>query len=319
MANLDKGVQKFVDDLAVKGGKPLYQLEPNQARKVLEDIQSGSAETQGGTLIPPAVIETVIIGNVSVTIVRPGDYRGEVLPAIIYCHGGGWILGSFSTHQRLCSELSNGARTAVVFVNYSRSPEATFPEAIIQIYTVARYVYENGSSMSIDRNRMVIAGDSVGGNMATVVALQAIELGHIRFIYQCLFYPVVDSSFYTGSYQQFANGPWLTRKAMEWFWDAYHPNLEHRVDPDRSPLQTPLEKLSQLPPTLLITDENDVLRDEGESYAHKLMAAGVEVAAVRVLGTMHDFMMLNPLSRTAPTRCAIRLAVVTLREILQGR
>jgi acetyl esterase len=213
--NLDESVKKFVNTLTVKGEKPIHQLEPAQARKVLEDIQSNYP-----VVTQPALIETILIGTISVTIVRPGDYRGGILPAIIYCHGGGWILGSFSTHQRLCVELANCVRAVVVFVNYSRSPEMVFPEAIIQIYTVARYIYENGLNMLIDRDRMVIAGDSVGGNMATVVALHAVELGHIRFIHQCLFYPVTDSSFYTGSYQQFADGPWLTRKAMQWFWDA---------------------------------------------------------------------------------------------------
>ncbi|HEY6403917.1 MAG TPA: alpha/beta hydrolase, partial [Blastocatellia bacterium] len=163
-----------------------------------------------------------------------------------------------------------------------------------------------------------VAGDSVGGNMATVVALLAKQRGGPRIAYQVLFYPVTDANFETTSYREFADGPWLTKPAMEWFWNAYAPDVAARKNPTAAPLQASLDELSGLPPALIITDENDVLRDEGEAYADKMMQAGVSVTAVRYLGAIHDFVMLNPISDTNAARSAIQLANSTLRNALAG-
>lgn len=311
---LDPPTQKFVDKLNAAGGPPLYTLSPSDARKVLDDAQAISVSK-----LPADITEAMIpggpTGDVSVRIVRPKD-ANEVLPAIIYVHGGGWILGNAETHDRLVREIANGSRAAVFFVNYTRSPEAKYPVAIEQSYAVAKYVAEHSAKFNVDSSRMAIVGDSVGGNMTAAVTMIAKERGGPRFRYQALFYPVTNAAFDTESYKTFANGPWLTERAMMWFWDSYAPNAADRAKPTASPLRATIDQLRNLPPALIITDENDVLRDEGEAYAHKLMQAGVPVTALRALGTMHDFMMLNALADTSPVREAISIANQKLRGAL---
>jgi acetyl esterase len=289
-------------------------MTPSDARAVLTRLQSQP--------IPklPADLEDVTIpggptGQVSLRIVRPHGESGP-LPAILYFHGGGWILGDKDTHDRLVRELANGAKAAVVFVNYTPSPEARYPVAIEQCYRTAEYVAERGSSLELDPTRLALAGDSVGGNMVAVVSLLARQRRGPTFRYQVMFYPVTDANFDDASYKQFANGPWLTRPAMQWFFDAYAPDVAERQKPTISPLRASLDELSGQAPALVITDENDVLRDEGEAYAHRLMDAGVPVKAVRVLGTHHDFVMLNALAHTPETRGAIELACVELQRAL---
>jgi acetyl esterase len=201
-------------------------------------------------------------------------------------------------------------------VKYTPSPEAQFPVPLEQCYAATKYIAEHGASFGLDPTRLAIAGDSVGGNMATVVSRLAKERGGPVIRYQVLLYPVTDANFDTPSYQQFANGPWLAKRTMQWFFDAYAPKLEDREKPEVSPLRASVEQLRNLPPALVITDENDVLRDEGEAYAHSLMRAGVPVKAVRVLGTIHDFMMLDALASTPPARSAITLASAELRDAL---
>jgi len=237
---------------------------------------------------------------------------------VMYFHGGGWILGSKNTHDRLIREIANGANVALVFVNYTPSPEAKYPVPIEQAYAATKYIAENGKKMNLDSARLAVVGDSVGGNMATVVAMLAKQRGGPRIAYQVMFYPVTDANFETRSYREFANGPWLTKAAMEWFWNAYAPDVAARKNPTASPLQASLDELSGLPPALVITDENDVLRDEGEAYADKMMQAGVSVTAVRYLGAIHDFVMLNAISDTTAARSAIQLANMTLRNALAG-
>ena len=309
--HLEKKTEKFLNDLTKRNLKPLSELGPERARDFLNKLQANSSVE----LQPAQVSEIRISSSLVLTIIRPENWKDEILPVILYCHGGGWILGNEGTHEPLCRKLANGVQAAVVFINYTPSPEAQFSTIINQVHQAAEFIYNNGDKYNFDSDRIAIAGDSVGGNMATVVAMTN---RNVKFIYQCLFYPVTDANFNTSSYQQFANGPWLTRDAMKWFWNAYEPDLRKRIDFQLSPLQADLGDLKKLPPTLLITDENDVLRDEGESYAHKLMQAGVEVTAVRFLGTIHDFMMLNPLSSTPATRGAIRLTIATLRDVFRS-
>lgn len=310
---LDPPTQKFVSALEAAGGPPLYTLSPADARKVLDDAQAIPIEK-----MPADIIERTIpggpTGDVSIRIVRPRGV-GAMLPAIIYIHGGGWILGNAETHDRLVREIANGAQAAVFFVNYSRSPEAHFPVAIEQSYTVAKYVAEHASEFNVDPSRMAVVGDSVGGDMTAAVTLLAKERGGPQFRYQAMFYPVADAGFDTPSYKTFSNGPWLTERAMRWFWDAYAPNQTDREKPTASPLRATLEQLRGLPPALIIVDENDVLRDEGEAYAHKLMQAGVEVTAFRALGTIHDFMMLNGIATTPAVRESVAMAGQKLRAV----
>jgi acetyl esterase len=312
-AMLEKNTARFIEEVMAQGGPPIYKLPVEEARKVLENLQSQPIEklpVQSEDLILPCGPH----GKVSIRIVRPLN-GNEMLPVVMYFHGGGWILGSKETHDRLIREIACGSRAAVVFVNFSPSPEAKYPIPIEEAYAVTKYIAEHGKEMKLDSSRLAVVGDSVGGNMATVIALLAKERGGPKIQFQLLFYPVTDANFNTRSYQDFAEGPWLTKPAMEWFWNAYAPDLADRKKHTVCPLLATLDQLRDLPPTLLITDENDVLRDEGEAYAHKLMQAGVEVTVMRYLGTMHDFVLLNPLSNTPATRSAIALANANLQRV----
>jgi acetyl esterase len=313
-ARLDLPTESFVDALAKQGGPPIYKLPIPEARALLDRLQKGAAPA-----IPADVADLVIPagprGAVPIRIVRPLGLSGR-LPVIAYLHGGGWILGNERTHDRLIRELAIGAGAAVVFVKYTPSPEARYPTPLEEAYAAIEHVARYGAEIGLDPARLAVAGDSVGGNMAAVTALLAKARSGPKIRLQALFYPVTDARFDTASYRRFAKGPWLTRKAMKWFFDAYAPRKADRKKPEVSPLRASIEQLRGLPPALVITDENDVLRDEGEAYAHKLMRAGVRVKAVRVLGTIHDFMMLEPLASTPAVRVAIALASEELRKAL---
>ena len=304
----------FLESLQKNPGPSLYTLTPNEARNVLSGLQSGQIQKL------PAEIENKTIpggpnGEISIQIIRPMGSSNERLPVVMYFHGGGWVLGGFDTHERLLRELANGSHAAIVFVNYTLSPEAKYPQSLEEAYAATKSISENGQSLNLDSSRLVVAGDSVGGNMATTLALLAQERGGPAIIFQMLFYPVTDANFNTSSYNTYQEGYFLTRDNMKWFWDNYVSNETNRKEPTVSPLQASLEQLSGLPPTLIIVGENDVLRDEGEAYAHKLMQAGVPTTATRYLGAIHDFMMLNPISDTPAARGAIDQASHTLKEL----
>ena len=226
-------------------------------------------------------------GNISIRIVRPNG-TDDMLPVVMYFHGGGWVLRDKNSHDRLIREIANGSNAAVVFVNYTPSPEAKYPIPIEEAYAATKYIAENGNKHNLDSSRLVAADDSVGGNMATVVAMMAKDRGGPDIIFQLLFYPVTDANFDTASYQEFGTDHWLTTDAMKWYWDNYLPDKKKRKESTASPLQAPLDQLKDLPPVMVINDEFDVLRDEREAYAHKFNQAGVRVTAVRYSGTIHD-------------------------------
>ncbi|MFI2364522.1 alpha/beta hydrolase [Promicromonospora sp. NPDC019610] len=324
---LEPAAQAFADATA----KPplLYELGVEGARKLLDDVQAAPIEK-------PAVDEKWItvpadVGDVQVRIVkplggpagagRPGqellpDLLPTPLPTILYVHGGGWILGNAGTHDRLVRELAVGVGAAVVFVEYTRSPEAQYPVAIEQAYATARWITRDGAAEGLDATRLAVVGDSVGGNMTAALAILAKQRGDVTFVHQSMYYPVTDAGQDTGSYREFADGPHLTAKAMAWFWDAYLPDLERRGEITASPLRATAEDLAGLPEAFLVVDENDVLRDEGEAYARNLLAAGVPTTTIRYNGTIHDFLMLNPLRGTAATTAALEQAVHVLRKAL---
>lgn len=307
-------VQNFMDKLAEAGGKPLYELTPEEARKVLLNVQNVEIE------VPDVSRQKINIKlkdgrEMPVVIMKPADIDDE-LPVIFYIHGGGWVMGDDTTHDRLIRELADGVPSAVVFPVYQQSPEAKFPQTTDDLFFVLEHIVKNAKQYGLDVSRLVVAGDSVGGNMATVMTLMAKAQGNNPKIdYQLLFYPVTAADFETESYREFAEGPWLTKKAMEWFWNQYAPDKKDRQNIYASPLSASVEQLKGLPPAMIITDENDVLRDEGEAYARKLNEAGVEVASARFNGTIHDFVMLNALADTAPTRAAIAMVIFKLQEI----
>jgi acetyl esterase/lipase len=292
----------------------LYELGPEGARKVLDDIQAAPVEKaevgEDKWITVPAEV-----GDVQVRLLKPVGAAGP-LPVILYIHGGGWILGNSGTHDRLIRELCAGVQAAVAFVEYDRSPEARYPVAIEQAYATAQWLTKHGAEEGLDASRMAVAGDSVGGNMTAAVAIMSTQRGDVTFVQQSMFYPVTDAAQDTGSYQEFAGGPFLTAKAMAWFWDAYIPGAEQRNEITASPLRATLDDLRELPPAFVIVDQNDVLRDEGEAYAAKLTQAGVPTTSVRYNGIIHDFMMLNPVRPTRAATAAIEQAVHVLRKAL---
>jgi acetyl esterase/lipase len=256
-------------------------------------------------------------GDVDVRVVRPYGATGD-LPVIVYTHGAGWVLGNAHTHDRLVRELAVGTGAAVVFPEYTRSPEARYPQAIEECWTAASWVAANKGE-GLDGSRMAIAGDSVGGNLTIALTLLAKQRGGVTFRQQVLFYPVTDANFDTGSYRQFAEGYFLRRDAMQWFWDQYAPAETQRNEITASPLRASVEELAGLPPALVINGEADVLRDEGEAYANKLREAGVPVTAIRYQGMIHDFVMLNALRETHAADAAIKQAIASLSEALGTR
>ena len=310
---LEPAAQAFAD--AAAQPPLLYELTPEQARKVLDDVQDTPVELldvdEHWITVPASV------GDVRVRIIRPPGTQGEMLPVILFMHGGGWVLGGTHTHDRLVRELAVGAHAALAFVEYDRSPEARYPVAIEQGYAAARHITDTGAQHGLDPGRMAVVGDSVGGNMAAALTLMAEGRGDVRFIYQAMFYPVTDAAMDTDSYRQFATGYHLTAKAMAWFWDAYAPEPATRKEAYASPMEAIDEQLAGLPPALVIVDEADVLRDEGEAYAARLRHAGVAVTTVRYDGAIHDFMMLNPLASTRATRAAIAQAIASLKAALR--
>lgn len=311
---LEPTTRAFIDAVNAQTGKPINELPYADARNILEELQAKDVHKL------PADIEEKTLpvgptGEVPVRIYRPQGARG-VLPVVMYFHGGGWILGSKHTHDRLLRDLVNATNAAFVFVSYTPSPEAQFPVPTEQAYAATKYIAEHAKEFNFDPDRLAICGESAGGNMTAVVALLANQRKGPKIRYHVMLYPVTDSSFSQKSYEEFANGYWLSRDTMAWMWDAYAPNKADRKKPEAAPLQASLDQLKGLPPALLIVDENDILRDEGEQYARKLMQAGVEVTTMRMIGTVHDFCMLNPLAETPATRATIQMAADKLAEAL---
>ncbi|MFJ5933528.1 alpha/beta hydrolase [Streptomyces sp. NPDC093071] len=289
----------------------LYQIPVADGRKAVDDVQNGE-----GVALPDVDEEWITVdAGVRTRIVRPRGVAGP-LPVVLYIHGAGWVFGNAHTHDRLVRELAVGTGAAVVFPEYDLSPEARYPVAVEQNYTVARWIVREGAGRGLDGTRLAVAGDSVGGNMTAAVTLLAKERGDVRFAQQVLFYPVTDASFDTESYRDFAEGYFLRRDAMRWFWDQYTTDEAERAQITASPLRATAEQLTGLPPALVITAEADVLRDEGEAYAAKLRAAGVPVTSLRVQGVIHDFVMLNALRGTRGAELAVGVAVDILRRAL---
>ena len=305
-------LEPAAQELADATSRPpfLYELEYPAARKVLDDLQAGPVDKlpidEEWITVPAAV------GDARVRIIKPQGARGT-LPVIVYMRGGGWVLGNAATHDRLIRELAVGANAVLAFVEYPNSPEARYPLAIEQGYATAQWIVREGASKGLDAGRMAVAGESVGGDMTAALTLMAKERGDVEFVHAGMYYPVTDAAMDTQSYDQFATGYYLSRELMEWFWDAYVADPNQRSEITASPNQATVEQLEGLPPTLLIVDEADVLRDEGEAYAAKLRLAGVPVTTVRYDGTVHDFMLLNSLSQSKATRAAIAQATAFLR------
>jgi acetyl esterase len=309
---LDRTTQAFIDRLAAERQKPIYQLAPEEARSTLLQMQSGYSNPEVEMENAFAELNGRVV---PLRIFRPTGLAAPS-PVILYFHGGGWVMGDSVTHGRLVRSLAAGVAATVVFVDYHRAPEYQYPIAIEDAYAATLYVSEHAGRFQVDAKRLAVAGESSGGNMAAVVSLLAKQRSGPVITGQVLLYPVTNADFMTASYQAFADGPWLTRRAMQWFWDQYLPDHEKRKEPTASPLLASAEQLEGLPRTLIVTAENDVLRDEGEAYGRKLIESGVEVVMTRYNATIHDFLLLNALAASAPSRAAAMQAIHFLQEIL---
>jgi acetyl esterase/lipase len=303
--SIDHRVREFLKGLNSAGGRPIEELAPADARRILATLQASTRVE-----LAPAQVRSVPITHdghrLDLTVVRPaGVEEDRTLPAFMFFHGGGWVLGDFPTHERFVRDLVDASGAAAVFVNYTPSPEARYPVAIEQAYAATRWVSELGHEIGVDGRRLAVVGNSVGGNMAAVVSLMARDRGGPEIRFQALLWPVTDARFDTPSYHEFADGRFLTRNMMKWFWDNYTTDPNERAEIYASPLRAMTEELRCLPPALVQTAGNDVLRDEGEEYARKLDAAGVDVIAVRYSGMIHDWGLLNPISPVPATRASL--------------
>jgi acetyl esterase len=281
---LDPQAQAVLDQMATLGLPAFDTLTPEQARRQMELTRAAAPPGE-----PVHQVEDRIIpgpeGEIPVRIYRPeGD---GPLPALVYFHGGGWVIGNIQTHDAVARSLTNGAQCVVISVDYRLAPEHKFPAAAEDAYAATRWVAENAAAIGVDPARIAVGGDSAGGNLAAVVALMAKERGGPPLVYQMLIYPVTDFNLETASYQQNAEGYLLTKRSMIWFWNHYLRDESDARDPHASPLQA--ADLSGLPPALVITAEFDPLRDEGAAYAERLRQAGVPVVYSNYDGMIHGF------------------------------
>ena len=309
---LEAAAQMVCDQSAVP---PLiFQLPPEEGRRRLEEAQNAPV------YLYPAdtavrLTDTGGWGRVPVYLVRPLSCR-KIRHVIFYIHGGGWVFGSFHTHEKLVRELAARTESLVVFPEYARAPEARYPTALNQCFRLLSMLWELTEPEFPDLNRhtLTIAGDSAGGNLAIAVSLMACQEGGPYIQKQLLYYPVVHACFQTPSYRQFAWGYYLYQAGMQWFWQQYAPNPADRRRITASPLRADERLLQQMPPTMVINGQADVLCSEGEAFAARLLRAGADVTAVQIRGMIHDFVMLNALDQTNGCRTAMDASVQWIRR-----
>ena len=297
------------------GGVALEKLTPIAARQVLVDAQA-SVPVDLSDIEESEKTITADGYTITLNIVRPEGVKGT-LPVFIFIHGGGWVLGDYPTHKRMVRDLVVLSGFAGVFVNYTRTPDAQYPQAINEIYAATKWVAEHGEEIGVDGKNLAVVGNSVGGNMTAVTTLKAKEKGGPHIKLQIMMWPIVDASFETDSYHQFGDKRFLTTPGMKWMYDLYIPDPAKRQDIYASPLQATLEQLQGLPPALIQVAESDILRDGGEAYGRKLDEAGVKVTTVRYNGMIHDFGLLNGLAEVPAVRSLFVQAAVELKKYLQ--
>lgn len=311
--HLTPAVKEFLKPLNA-GGPGLETLSKQDARNVLINAQkSVKVDLSGITESEKNITENGY--TVKLNIVKPIGVKPNQ-PVFIFIHGGGWILGDFPTHERLVRDIVVASGYSAVFVNYTPSPEAHYPQAINEIYAATKWVSEHGAEIGVNGKKLAVVGNSVGGNMATVTCLMAKDKKGPEIKAQILLWPVTDASFTEKSYEEYADQRFLTTAVMKWMWDQYTTDLNARKEIYASPLNASLEELRGLPPGLITVDENDVLRDEGEAYGRKLADAGNDVTTVRYNGVIHDWGMLNGLATIPQTRDMISQVAAELRKYL---
>lgn len=311
---LSKETKEFLKVLN-SGSVGLETLSPLEARQVLVDGQASVTVDLSGIEESEKTI-TADGYTITLNIVRPEGVQG-ILPVFIFIHGGGWVLGDYPTHQRMVRDLVVLSGFAAVFVNYTRTPDAQYPQAINEIYVATKWVAEHGDEIGVDGKNLAIVGNSVGGNMSTVTTLMAKEKGSPHIKLQILFWPIVDADFETDSYHQFGDKRFLTVPTMKWMYDMYIAEPEKRKDIYASPLRATVDQLKGLPPALVVVAESDILHDEGTAYGRKLNEAGVDVTVVQYNGMIHDFGLLNGLAELPAVRSLFVQAAAELKKHLQ--
>ncbi|MEX6013386.1 alpha/beta hydrolase [Mammaliicoccus sciuri] len=301
---LEEAAQEFSE--ANKPHPRIYELEPKDGRALLEEVQSSPVDKYNVD-IEDTIFTTEKFGEVPVRFIRP-EGSSEKLPVIFYIHGAGWVFGSAKTHDKLVRELAVRTHSVVVFPEYTLSPEAKYPTAIEQNYDVLQQLKDISHEKNLDIHKLTVAGDSVGGNMATVMTIMTKQRNGLPINQQLLYYPVTNAEFDTESYHQFAENYFLAKEGMQWFWDQYTIDANERDEITASPLKASVEELKGLPSAMILNAEADVLRDEGEAYANKLREAGVEVTHMRFQGIIHDFVMVNSMDQTNATRAAMDIS-----------
>jgi len=310
---LSRGTKAYLHVLNA-ADRPVESLPVDDARRVLSDVQASVAVDLSGIEEFGMTVRHDRCA-VDVTVVRPEESQG-LLPCFVFIHGGGWVLGDYPTHKRLVRDLVVHSGCAALFVDYTRSPEAHFPQAIDEVFAVVQWAALHGAQIGIDAQRMALVGNSAGGNMALAVSLRAREAAAPPIRCQILMWPVADSSSDWESYESFGSQRFLTAPLMRWMFDRYTTDPEARKSILLSPVRVPAERLAGLPPTLIAVAENDILRDQGEALGRLLDEAGNEVSTVRFNGVIHDWGMLNGFANLAPTRSLILLSAATLRSYL---
>ncbi len=313
-ANIILEMRTFLKALNNSGGKPVEELAPKDARMVLVSAQKSVAFTYTDIEEKKRKITQDGI-TVNIHIVKPKNAKTNI-PVFMFFHGGGWVLGDYPTHKRLVRDLVINSGAAAVFVDYTPSPEAQYPVAINEAYAATKWVAINGKEIGVDGSRLAVAGNSVGGNMATVVSLMAKDKKSPKISFQLLLWPVTDATFTQPSYTSFAEGRFLTAPLMKWMWNQYTTSAEERKNIYASPLQATIEQLKGLPPTLVQVAENDILHDEGVAYARKLDEAGVPTTITEYKGFIHDYGMLNPLAKIPAVQSSIQQAAVAMKNAL---
>jgi acetyl esterase len=285
---LDPQAQRVIEAMAALNLKPVEESTPAEAR---ESIRTRTAALGPFPEVAAVTDHRVPVagGEITVRAYSPGGPGPH--PALVYYHGGGWVIGDLYTHDGLCRSLSAAAGCAVLSVDYRLAPEAKYPVPVEDSYAALLWIVANAGRLGIDRRRIAVGGDSAGGNLATVMALLARDRRGPALALQVLIYPVTDHDLDTVSYRENATGYVLTRDAMRWFWDHYLAHEAQGREPYASPLRAP--SLAGLPPALVITAEYDPLRDEGEAYAARLRDAGVPVTLTRYPGMFHGFVRLT--------------------------
>ncbi|WP_280711162.1 alpha/beta hydrolase [Bradyrhizobium sp. BR13661] len=300
---IDPQVRIFLGEIN-KDSSPFWELPQPKPQDMLTGLQNKTPVDISGVKTTEQTI-TQDGQTVKIYIMKPEQVVGKP-GVLLFIHGGVWIVGNFQNHQRLLRDLVVGSGQIGVFVEYTSLPEARFPTQLDQSYATLKWVATHAEEFGADGSRIAVAGNSVGGNMSAALTLMAKDRGGPTISYQVLLIPATDASVDTQSYHEFGTGRFLARAFMKYGWDLYAPDAKTRDNPYVSPLRASLQELRGLPPALVITAENDPLRDEGEAYARKLKEAGVSVIATRYNGMIHDFVLLNGVQTAPEPQSAIR-------------